>query len=82
MEDRGLGEVEGFDLVLSSSGFLPSFQKSRFRGFVPSDSVDGMGVSGSFWDLVNKGALEFLDSELAPPSSSRLTAERVDILGV
>lgn len=68
----------------SSSCFLPNFQKSRFRGFALPDSlsVEGNGVLGSCVALLNKGALEFLDSALASPSSSRFTGDRVDMVSV
>ena len=59
--------VVAFPLVLSSSGFLPSFQKSLFLGLVAvSSTVDstiaarGTAVGGSF----NKGAAESFDSVL------------------
>ena len=78
----GPWDVEVLGLGFSSSCFLPIFQKSRLRGFAlpASVSVDGNGVSGSWSDLLSNGALEFFDSALAPPSSSRFKADRVDIV--
>lgn len=78
----GPEEVDVVGLVFSSSCFLPSFQKSRLRGFAlpASVSVDANGVSGSWLDLLSNGALEFFDSALAPPSSSRFKADSVDMV--
>lgn len=81
-EARVLDEVDcSLDFDLSSSCFFPSFQKSRLRGLeVPSFESEGwLSAEAGCADLLNRGALEPLDSALAAPSSGLAAGSIADI---
>jgi hypothetical protein len=53
-----------FPFVLSSSGFFPNFQKSRFRGLAAGSSAADSVARVAVDPLWSKGAEESLDSVL------------------